>query len=359
MPGGDAVDKYMSSTKGGTQTGGSSGGGQGGGGQGGGGQGGGGHPGGWSDPKDQWIGQSQDTETYYGAGGQGTTNVNISDPSDYDTYDPIAAELAEEKRLEAKRLKEKEEADLLAKIEADRIAENKKRGLSIIGHGDVIEDYIGDTAWLAKYDTGQHKLRRQFDRLLAKYGPGFANTTQGKLLANYLAGVPVERGGGLGARDESAIGPTNVEDIPMYDPITGKYRSPEERQALADAAKYREKMLSDFAGMGIGSLEAAEAGSSGFDLSKLDIDKLRLGLSPEQYFQFRQQLMAADPTPGNQLYKDAFPWSSGSGIGALMEKVMPGANMFGNMIGGLFPEQSEWADWKANERIFEDTSMPV
>ena len=48
---------------------------------------------------------------------------------------------------------------------------------------------------------GQHKLRSQFDYLSKKYGEGFAETSQGKLLRDYLSGVPVERGGGLGAKD--------------------------------------------------------------------------------------------------------------------------------------------------------------
>jgi hypothetical protein len=153
----------------------------------------------------------------------------------------------------------------------------------------------------------------------------------------YLSGVPVERGGGLGARDQSSIGETNVEDIPAYDPITGEYRSPEERQELADAAKYREDTLDNFANLGVG----VDGDSFSADyLKNLDINLLRLGLSPDQYFDYRQQLMAADPTPENQLYKDAFPFSSGSGLGALADKVFPGANIFGSLAGGLFPERN-------------------
>ena len=33
------------------------------------------------DPKDDWIGQAQSSEQYYSPGGQGTTNVNISNPA--------------------------------------------------------------------------------------------------------------------------------------------------------------------------------------------------------------------------------------------------------------------------------------
>jgi len=195
----------------------------------------------------------------------------------------------------------------------------------------------------AKLPGGMHPLRKQYEYLKEKYGDNWANTTQAKVLEGYLSGVPVERGGGLGARsdetDAELIGPTNVDDIPMYDPVTGKYRSLEERQALAEAAQARLNALNQFAGMGsggIGSLSAAEAGASGFDLSKLDPKQLRLGLSPDQYFRFRQQLMAADPTAENQLYKDTFPYSSGAGLSTLFEKFAP---MPLKALAGMLPER--------------------
>ena len=46
-------------------------------------------------------------------------------------------------------------------------------------------------------------------------------------------------------------------------------------------------------------------------------------LTPEQYFNFRQQLMAADPTAENKAYKSAFPGSSGAGLSTLFEKFAP------------------------------------
>jgi hypothetical protein len=186
--------------------------------------------------------------------------------------------------------------------------------------------------------SGKHPLRAQLDYLIAKYGDDVVNTEQGKVLMGYLAGVPVERGGGLGARDESAIGPTNVDDIPMYDPVTGKYRSLEERQALAEAAKAREDAL-NIATNWPGADELTSAFYKSF-LEKADPEILRKGLSPDQYFRFRQQLMATDPTPGNQLYKDAFPFSSGAGLGAILEKVIPGANAISAITGGILPERN-------------------
>ena len=251
---------------------------------------------------------------------------------------------------------------IAAEKEQERLerAQDKKQGIiSKYLHGEVLDDYVGDKNWVTP--KGQHKLRSQLDRLVAKYGEDFLDTEQAKVLMNYLSGVAVERGGGLGARtketDEELIGATNWEDIPMYDPVTGEYRSPEERKAHAEAAQYRLDALNQFAG--IGGLDAAEgATSTAAYLKGLDPEQLRLGLSPDQYFQFRQQLMAADPSEGNQLYKDAFPWSSGSGVKSLT-RFLPGMGAAQTFLGGLFPEQSEWADWKTNQQIFEDTSMPV
>ena len=193
----------------------------------------------------------------------------------------------------------------------------------------------------ANLPAGMHPLRKQYEYLAKKYGEGWKNTTQAKVLESYLSGVPVERGGGLGARsdetDAELIGPTNVDDIPIYDPITGKYRSLEERQALADAAQYRLDALNQFGG--IGSLDAAEgATSTEAFLRSLDPEQLRLGLSPDQYFRFRQQLMAADPTPENQLYKSTFPFASGdltTGLG----QFIPGVGAAKTFLGGLLPER--------------------
>ena len=213
-----------------------------------------------------------------------------------------------------------------------------------IGHGEVLDDYIGDTAWLAKYKTGQHKLRSQFDRLRAKYGDDFLKTTQAKVLANYLSGVPVERGGGLGARDDT-YGGGEFSKVDEF----GNFITDEE---LAEAEEKREALLQRVAS---GKVTGDELTNLFRDQTQADIGK---GLSESQWANFRQQLMAADPSPGNQAYKAALPWSSGSGLTALMEKVTPGSFVGKNILGGLFPKQSEWKDWKANQQIFKDTSVP-
>lgn len=43
-------------------------------------------------------------------------------------------------------------------------------------------------------------------------------------------------------------------------------------------------------------------------LDDMDFKLARLGLTPEQYANFTQQLMAADPTPGNEAYRAERPF---------------------------------------------------
>jgi hypothetical protein len=88
---------------------------------------------------------------------------------------------------------------------------------TIMNQGDHVSDpnALNKKTWLKANPNlkGQHKLRTQYDRLLAKYGPAWAKTVQAKSLANYLSGVAVERGGGLGAHDKTyGGGPTENID---------------------------------------------------------------------------------------------------------------------------------------------------
>ena len=53
--------------------------------------------------------------------------------------------------------------------------------------------------------SGKHPLRAQLDYLRFKYGDSFLDTEQAQVLMGYLSGVPVERGGGLGARDQKQM----------------------------------------------------------------------------------------------------------------------------------------------------------
>ena len=176
-------------------------------------------------------------------------------------------------------------------VKVSKEKKTKQNILSKIGHGDIEEDYIGDDEFLATVPAGQHKLRTQFDRLVAKYGPDFATTSQGQQLLGYLSGVSVNKGGGMGAPD-----PTFGTGVTIQDTAA--------QQARLDAINQMK---------GIGSLEAAQSPGTSQIIQGLDTDLLREGLTPAQYFNFNQQLMQAN-VPA---YEKARPWSSGAAIPAI------------------------------------------
>jgi hypothetical protein len=170
---------------------------------------------------------------------------------------------------------------------------------SLMGGGkDGNLDLTKEEAY-ANLPAGMHPLRKQYEYLKEKYGPNWANTTQAKVLESYLSGVPVERGGGLGARDEGYGGSTENID-------------PELEKQRQELIKKISMMGTPFGATDIGSL-----------LAGVTREGIGEDLTPEQYFNFRQQLMAADPTAENQAYKSAFPFSSGAGISTLFEKFAP------------------------------------
>jgi hypothetical protein len=170
--------------------------------------------------------------------------------------------------------------------------------------------------------SGKHPLRAQLDYLIGKYGDSVLDTEQGKVLMGYLSGVPVERGGGLGAFDsEEGTGGAGIDP---NDP----------------GEKVRRDLLE-----GIASGEYNFTMDDFIDPKIVDYMRGRdikgaQELTPEQYFKFRQQLMAADPTAENQGYKDAFPFSSGAGLGAMAERFMPGATAMSALAGGILPERN-------------------
>jgi hypothetical protein len=185
----------------------------------------------------------------------------------------------------------------------------------------------------ANLPAGMHPLRKQYEYLKEKYGPNWANTTQAKVLEGYLSGVPVERGGGLGARDETYGGGKFAEIDQFGNPI-----NPEQFEV---AEKFRQQLLNSMglAGSDIGGMNTMGSVANQLEgLTDTDYNKLRYGLSPEQYFNFNQQLMAADPSAENQAYKDARPFSSGAGLEAL-SRFIPGVGALQTFAGGLFPER--------------------
>ena len=178
---------------------------------------------------------------------------------------------------------------------------------------------------------GKHKLRAQYDYLLAKYGDKWAETTQAKELANYLSGVPVERGGGLGARDETyGGGPTENIDPEMEE---GRRALLEEWPSLYYDAGIEGKLPKLW--------------------KRITKEEFGKDLTPEQWFNFRQQLMASDPSPGNVDYKEAFPWSSGSGVAALAS---PALSITKDILGIESVAPAEYQGHMG--QTFYDTSTP-
>ena len=273
------------------------------------------------DPADDWISTPQSAEVYYGPGGQGTTNVNITDPSG-GGYDAAAAAQAAAAQAAAA---EEEKKKTLAKQLADKSKEIALAAQSALMGGPAKTGIVKSQF----QQPGKHKLRAQYDYLLAKYGDKWAETTQAKDLANYLSGVPVERGGGLGALDSS-------------------YGTGEKIDPTDKAEIYRQEILD--------KMMYGGGGHSALDYLKsdyYDAELAKQGLTPDQYFNFRQQLMAADPSPGNVNYEEAFPWSSGSGVAALASPALS----FTKDILGI--ESVAPAEYQGNiGQTFYDTSAP-
>jgi hypothetical protein len=243
------------------------------------------------------------------------------------------------KQLELEELAAKKRAENLAKLGVDTAQEQQDTLLGriktkIMGGGEGGDLDLTKEEAYASLPAGMHPLRKQYEYLAKKYGDKWKDTTQAKVLESYLSGVPVERGGGLGARDKT-YGGGEFAKLDQF----GKPIDPEQFEV---AEKFRQQLLnsmglagSDIGGMNTMGTVAEQLGA----LSDADYNKLRYGLSPEQFFNFNQQLMAADPSAGNEAYKAARPFSSGAGLGALADKVFPGANIFGALTGGLFPER--------------------
>ncbi len=233
---------------------------------------------------------------------------------------------------------EKLKALALAKLGADTA---QKQQDTLLGKAEDIKTLImgggkGGNLKLTKEEAyanlpaGMHPLRKQYEYLKEKYGDNWANTTQGKELESYLSGVPVERGGGLGARDETyGGGPTENID--------------------SDLEEERQKLLAKISGIGT-PFGGQDIGSILAGVTKDGIGK---DLTPEQYYNFRQQLMAADPTPGNMGYKEAFPWSSGYAPGKFAS---PGISLIKELTGMEDKPKPEWAEF--DNKLFYDTSIP-
>ena len=224
--------------------------------------------------------------------------------------DGRSAAIQEANRVRAeKAARDKAAADKAAATKADKTSLiQKAKNVVMKGEGDPS---ITKKSWAAsgKVPAGQHKLRTQYDRLMAKYGPGWGKTTQAQELLNYLSGVSVTKGGGMGARDPGyGGGAFDMEDLTQ--------------EEFDRAEAYRQNILNE---MGLG--HSSEAGLA--YLKNLDPKLARLGLSPDQYFNFRQQLMQSD-VPA---YEAAFPLSSGKAARGLGSLAMKGLSLASPVVG--------------------------
>ena len=144
----------------------------------------------------------------------------------------------------------------------------------------------------------QSKQKTQLDRLTAKYGEGFRDTTQGKDLQSYLDGVSVNRGGNRGADDKA-----------YYN--TGDTEADEYRKRLGKKSSYP------------GYQPSREEKIKG-----IDTVLARRGLKDNDYFKYGQFLREQDPAA----YDKARPWSSGANIWNIASKIVPGAGMFSGIF---------------------------
>jgi hypothetical protein len=224
------------------------------------------------------------------------------------------------KQLELEELAAKKRAENLAKLGVDTAQEQQDTLLGriktkIMGGGKGGDLDLTKEEAYADLPAGMHPLRKQYEYLAKKYGPNWKNTTQAKVLEGYLSGVPVERGGGLGARDETYGGGEFRTETGAIDPELEKRR--QDILTKVAAGMYTPNTLASL-------------------FQDLEREGIGADLTADQFFNFRQQLMAADPSPENQAYKSALPFSSGAGISTLFEKFAP---MPLKALAGFLPER--------------------
>ena len=166
-------------------------------------------------------------------------------------------------------------------------------------------------------DPRKHKLRNQFDYLADKYYGGskedFAKTSQGQVLLGYLAGVSADRGGGRGGD----VGALRAGAPTLFKNIQG-LKSPRDLEFI-----YNRPIASD-----IRNLSAQAVKDNLTKAGITDTDAFR---------RFNQALQVAAP----DAFAQARPFSSGQGIGSLIEKgagFVPGLGMASRFIGGLLPQ---------------------
>jgi len=268
--------------------------------------------------------------------GFGGDNADARTDADAADARTDAARIREENRFKSAEKKETSPAD---------IERNKQSLVSKLLRGDIEDDYVGDDAFKASVPKGQHKLRTQLDRLTAKFGPDFLESSQAKHLMSYLAGVPTERGGGLGSFDTNYGGDgTNI------DPDSEEYR-----RMLLERITGPNAGVPVVAGYNEGIqklLNERDPNIFGKDTGTYNRKLAQGNLSPVEYQNFIRQLRAADPSIGNTAYDKAFP----NPLEKLLSKMLPGSLIGGALLGN--EPQAESEAYGLGNRIFYDTSVP-
>jgi len=145
----------------------------------------------------------------------------------------------------------------------------------------------------------QHKLSAQYQRLEKKYagkGKDFSKTSQGQTLLGYLAKVPYESGGGLGAPDPTygtGVAPPSGEAEEARQLLIKKMKEAESQKEAERLLRESQKLAKQIRGEG------------------------QFRLSPDAYANYREQLHQANPAA----YEKIFPFSSGKGVKTLMSPV--------------------------------------
>ena len=147
---------------------------------------------------------------------------------------------------------------------------------------------------------GQHKFANETERLIEKYkskGKDFTKTEQYRGMQDYLEGVPQDRGGSRGSE---------YSNRSIIDDFSGN-----KKKKYRQAEEYRKHFLDTI---------GQETGAGGIsNLRNMNYDTARYGLTGDEYFNWRQQLMDANP----ELYRQAHPVASGA-LGEAAMSFVPG-----------------------------------
>jgi len=170
----------------------------------------------------------------------------------------------------------------------------------------------------------QSNQRTQLDRLTAKYGEGFRDTSQGKMLQDYLDGVSVNRGGNMGADNDS-----------FYDTGIGN--------EAADS--YRKSLTNRPMGPGYNREEL---------ITGINTDLARQGLSSDDYYKFNQTLREQDANA----YDAARPFSSGQ-TARNFAQIAPGFGMVSRGVESIYDSIKDFATAGPDETSENDSLIEM